>query len=108
MPKTASKLIPTGTKVARRKTAAVVRPFAIVVFLMASAAVPAIAQQGNAPPRPNVTPPLTLTTPAFSDGGTIPVKILLRGDDTAARRTSACFSGRVAATPMVQCASGNR
>jgi Raf kinase inhibitor-like YbhB/YbcL family protein len=48
--------------------------FALVVLLLVGAAVPAVAQQGGAPARPNVTPPLTLTTPAFSDGGTIPVK----------------------------------
>lgn len=48
---------------------------AAVAFLLAASMGPAAAQQGNAPPaRPNVTPPLILTTPAFRDGGTIPLK----------------------------------
>jgi len=50
------------------------RLFAILIALLMYAAHPAAAQQGNGPARPNVTPPLTLTTTAFSDGGTIPVK----------------------------------
>ena len=55
------------------------RGLAAAVLLLAAGVVPAPAQnnqQGNAPPpaRPNVTPPLKLTTPAFTDGGTIPLK----------------------------------
>ena len=56
------------------KLTSLTRLFAILIVLLMAAAVPAAAQQGNAAARPNVTPPLTLTTPAFSDGGTIPVK----------------------------------
>jgi Raf kinase inhibitor-like YbhB/YbcL family protein len=57
----------------------IVRVLAVVVLLLAAGVVPAPAQnnqQGNAPPpgRPNVTPPLKITSPAFSDGGTIPLK----------------------------------
>ncbi|MGD1212418.1 MAG: YbhB/YbcL family Raf kinase inhibitor-like protein [Candidatus Acidiferrales bacterium] len=57
----------------------IVRSLAAVVLLLTAGVVPAPAQnnqQGNAPPpaRPNVTPPLKLTTPAFTDGGTIPIK----------------------------------
>ena len=74
MPKTAAKPTATDTKRAPRRTTVLARAFALVVLLLGFAAVPAIAQQGAAPARPNVTPPLTLTTPAFSDGGTIPVK----------------------------------
>ena len=36
------------------------RQFAILIVLLMCAAVPAIGQQGAAPARPNVTPPLTL------------------------------------------------
>ncbi len=65
------KRIPSDPKLTR-----LTRLFAILIVLLICAAVPAAAQQGNAPPaaRPNVTPPLTLTTAAFADGGTIPVK----------------------------------
>jgi Raf kinase inhibitor-like YbhB/YbcL family protein len=48
--------------------------FAAVLFLSAAPGAPAQAQQGNAPPRPNVAPPLVLSSPAFPDGGTIPLK----------------------------------
>jgi Raf kinase inhibitor-like YbhB/YbcL family protein len=67
--KSVSKRLPSGPRLA-----SLTRLFAILIVLLMSAAVPAVAQQGNAPARPNVTPPLTLTTPAFADGGTIPVK----------------------------------
>ncbi|MGA3292405.1 MAG: YbhB/YbcL family Raf kinase inhibitor-like protein [Candidatus Acidiferrales bacterium] len=54
----------------------IAREFAFVALLLAAGIVPASAQQGNAPPptRPNVTPPLKLSSPAFTDGGTIPIK----------------------------------
>ena len=67
--KTISKRIPSDPKLT-----GLTRLFAIVIVLLMSAAVPAVAQQGAAPARPNVTPPLTLTTTAFADGGAIPVK----------------------------------
>jgi Raf kinase inhibitor-like YbhB/YbcL family protein len=49
---------------------------ATAAFLSAVTAGPAAAQQGNAPlpARPNVAPPLILSTPAFRDGGAIPLK----------------------------------
>jgi Raf kinase inhibitor-like YbhB/YbcL family protein len=49
--------------------------FAGAILLVA--AFPAAAQEGGAAPpapRPNVAPPLKLSTPAFTDGGTIPLK----------------------------------
>ncbi|MGD0957604.1 MAG: YbhB/YbcL family Raf kinase inhibitor-like protein [Candidatus Acidiferrales bacterium] len=57
----------------------IMRGLAAAVLLLAAGVVPAPAQnnqQGNAPPpaRPNVAPPLKLTSPAFTDGGTIPLK----------------------------------
>lgn len=54
----------------------IVRALMASAFLLAVSWGPVSAQQGNAPPaaRPNVGPPLILSTPAFSDGGTIPVK----------------------------------
>lgn len=47
---------------------------ALAILLVA--ALPAAAQQTGAtpPPRPNVAPPLKITIPAFSDGGTIPLQ----------------------------------
>lgn len=55
---------------------AAVRSFGLLVLAFAAAILPAFAQQATPPPPPppNVAPPLTLTIPAFSDGGTIPVK----------------------------------
>ncbi|HXQ27587.1 MAG TPA: YbhB/YbcL family Raf kinase inhibitor-like protein [Candidatus Acidoferrales bacterium] len=54
----------------------IVRPFGTLVLMLAAGVASAAAQQATAPPpqRPNVGPPLTITIPAFSDGGTIPVK----------------------------------
>lgn len=63
----------------------VLKSLAAVVILLAASAVPAVAQQAGAPgpsntqgpqgaPRPNVGPPLILSSPAFADGGTIPLK----------------------------------
>ena len=69
MAKNPSKPSPSGFKLT-----SLTRLVAILIVLLMCTAAPAIAQQGGAPARPNVTPPLTLTTPAFSDGGTIPVK----------------------------------
>jgi len=54
-----------------------IHPLAVVILSAVSFLLPAPAraQQGNAPPpRPNVAPALKLTTPAFTDGGTIPIK----------------------------------
>jgi Raf kinase inhibitor-like YbhB/YbcL family protein len=48
---------------------------ATLAFLLAAIGPPAQAQQANAPPpRPNVGPPLILSSPAFPDAGTIPIK----------------------------------
>ena len=55
---------------------AMVRALATAAFLLAVDAAPASAQQGNVPPpaRPNIAPPLILSSAAFSDGGAIPLK----------------------------------
>jgi Raf kinase inhibitor-like YbhB/YbcL family protein len=47
---------------------------AVAAPLLALAVIPAFAQQVPAGRRPNVSPPLILSTPAFPDGGKIPVK----------------------------------
>lgn len=65
----------------------VVISLASVAVLLATCSIPAFAQQASAPPsnaqsgqgaqsapRPNVGPPLILSSPAFPDGGTIPLK----------------------------------
>ncbi len=56
----------------RRTTELLVLGICFAVIL-AAAALPVAAQQAPAP-RPNVAPPLKITVPAFSDGGTIPLK----------------------------------
>ncbi|HXJ17051.1 MAG TPA: YbhB/YbcL family Raf kinase inhibitor-like protein [Candidatus Polarisedimenticolia bacterium] len=54
----------------------IARALVTAAFLLAVTLGPASAQQDNVPQpaRPNIGPPLILTIPAFSDGGTIPVK----------------------------------
>jgi Raf kinase inhibitor-like YbhB/YbcL family protein len=54
----------------------IAQKLAMAACLLAVGSAPASAQQGSAPPpaRPNVGPPLSLTTSEISDGGTIPVK----------------------------------
>ena len=52
------------------------RSLAAAALVLAVNAAPASAQQGNAPPQagPNIAAPLVLTSPAFPDGGAIPLK----------------------------------
>jgi Raf kinase inhibitor-like YbhB/YbcL family protein len=51
-----------------------VRPLITLVFLLAAGISPAAAQQATSPRPANRGPELNLITPAFSDGGDIPVK----------------------------------
>jgi len=51
-----------------------VRPLITLVFLLAASICSAAAQQATPPPAANLGPQLKLMTPAFSDGGDIPMK----------------------------------